>query len=89
MGKKDPDVKIAKHQLTDQSELDVLEEKLKMGRILFVKTKEFFARHEDNIVLLKDSFNRLRETCEKLGGSMARVDEDILVLSPFKNVQFY
>ncbi len=82
-------VQLIKRNLADKRDLDKIETELRAGKVLFLKTQEFFEQYENDVLTLKNSFNRLKQCCREVGGSMGRLDEEILVISPFEKIRFF
>ena len=58
---------------------------LSQGQILFIQTGKYFAQYQDDVVKLKDTMDQLRNICVRRGGSIGRVGENILVITPNKH----
>ena len=78
---------ISQRQLTDQNDLPQIENELKKGQILFLKTGQFFEQTE--VIKLKSTIDFLKKTCANLGGSIGRIGPDLLVLTPNENIKLY
>lgn len=81
-------IEIRKTSIEDALDLTVIEGDLRAGKILFLETKRFFAKYEEDILLLKKSIDSLQNLCLQAGGGVARIGEDILVLNPHPNISF-
>ncbi|MCF2141546.1 MAG: cell division protein SepF [Candidatus Lokiarchaeota archaeon] len=82
-------VYIRKLDLQDQRDLRQISENLAKNRILFVQTKKFFEQHQNDLITLKNTMNQLKQICLRNGGSIGRVGDDILVLTPNPNIKLY
>ena len=74
--------------LSNERDIVKIESQLRAGRILFIKTKDYFVNNSDNLLVLKNSLERIRDVCAEMGGSIARLDETILIASPHPNIKF-
>ncbi|WP_457557664.1 hypothetical protein [Candidatus Harpocratesius sp.] len=82
-------VYIRKLDLQDQRDLKQISDNLAKNRILFVQTKKFFEHHQNDLITLKNTMNQLKQICLHHGGSIGRVGDDILVLTPNPNIKLY
>ena len=82
-------ITITEYELTNQHELGQIEAKLQDGNILFVKTRNVFDLYQDEIVVLKNLFEKLQRVCNRYGGSMGRIGKNLLVLTPNKQIKLY
>lgn len=80
---------IKKMELRDNHDIKKISQNLSLNRILFVQTKLYFEQHRDDIIVLRDTMNQLKKICTQNGGSMGRIGEDILVLTPNENVKLF
>ncbi len=78
---------ISKQQIRDQSDLPQIISTLEKGKIVFLDTQPLFAKHSDDVAILKKTIDNLRHVVIRRGGSLGRVGKSILVLSPRKNVK--
>jgi SepF-like predicted cell division protein (DUF552 family) len=73
---------IERFQLNDQTDLPQIESNLRLGKILFIETNRFFAKYKDDIPTLRQTIERLHAVSNQVGGSIGRVGDDVLVLTP-------
>ncbi len=78
---------ISQRQLTDQKDLSQIENDLRGGQILFLKTSQYFEQTE--VIKLKTTIDFLKKTCANLGGSIGRIGSDLLVLTPNEKIKLY
>jgi SepF-like predicted cell division protein (DUF552 family) len=79
-------IEIKKTFIENVEDLARIEADIQAGRILFVETNRFFAKFDENILVLKQTFEKLHRICAACGGSMGRIGDDILVLSPNSHI---
>ncbi|MHA1775310.1 MAG: hypothetical protein DRO88_05095 [Promethearchaeia archaeon] len=84
-----PPVYIRKLELQDQRDLKHISENLAKNRILFVQTRLFFEQHQHDLITLKNTMNKLKQICMRHGGSVGRIGDDILVLTPNDQIKLY
>lgn len=82
-------VNISQLELNIKGDLSEITSQLLHNKILFVQTQKFFEYHQDNVVLLKNTMDQLKKICIKQGGSIGRIGDDILVISPNPNVKLF
>ena len=82
-------IQILQKELKINKNLTEIENGLKVGQILFVKTNKFFENFQDDVLTLKDTIDRLKKICERRNSSMGRIGNDILVISPKKITKQY
>ena len=80
---------ISQRQLTDQKDLLQIENDLRGGQILFLKTSKYFEQYQDEVIKLKTTMDFLKKTCANLGGSIGRIGPDLLVLTPNEKIKLY
>lgn len=80
---------ISQRQLTDQRDLSQIENDLKNGQILFLKTGQFFEQYQDEVIKLKSAIDQLKKICISFGGSIGRIGSDLLVLTPNEKIKLY
>ncbi|MHA1522335.1 MAG: hypothetical protein ACTSVZ_02540 [Promethearchaeota archaeon] len=82
-------VYIKKIELQDEHDFKKISKNLNQNRILFVQTKLYFESHRDDIITLRKTMNQLKQICLRNGGSMGRIGEDILVLTPNPQIRLF
>jgi len=80
---------ISQRQLTDQKDISQIENDLKNGQILFLKTGKYFEQYQDEVIKLKTTMDFLKKICMKIGGSIGRIGPDLLVLTPNEKIKLY
>lgn len=78
---------ISRHALEDQKDLSKIKSALEKGKILFLDTKPIFNKYQNNVMILKQTIDELRQIVLRKGGNIGRIGETILVLSPQKKVK--
>lgn len=78
---------IAKVQLHDQKDVPQIKLDLENGKILFIDTKPLFQKYSHDLLVLKKTIDELRQVVIRRGGSIGRVGESILVLSPSDSIK--
>ncbi|MHA1675112.1 MAG: hypothetical protein ACTSYI_15960 [Promethearchaeota archaeon] len=90
MDNRDSDlVYIKKIELRDEKDFKRINQNLAQNRILFIQTKLYFENHQEDLVTLRNTMNQLKQICLRNGGSMGRVGEDILVLTPNPQIRLF
>jgi SepF-like predicted cell division protein (DUF552 family) len=82
-------VYITKLDLRDERDLQQIARNLAQNRILFVQTKLYFEQHRDDLITLRNTMNQLKHICQKKGGSLGRIGDDILVMTPSPQIRLY
>src|SRR5271157_1601622 len=83
------DIFIKTRHLTDVVDLVRIEDDIRAGYVVFLETADFFDKYDQDIVQLKQSLDRLNALCRMQGGQIARVGEDILVLTPNSEITLF
>ena len=86
--KKNP-IFISQLELHDKADLQKIKFALDNGKLLFVDTKPIFGKYKQDVMVLKQTLENLRQVVIRRGGSMGRIGDSILVLSPTKNIKIY
>ena len=60
-------------------EIEKVQNALRDGKVVFLRIKEM---RDADINELKRSVDRLKKTCNAMGGDIAGVDEDVLIITP-------
>ncbi len=60
-------------------EIEKVQSALREGKVVFLRIKEM---RDADINELKRSVDRLKKTCNAMGGDIAGVDEDVLIITP-------
>lgn len=80
-----PHIQISQLELPLKQNLSEIEHFLSQGQVLFIQTGKYFAHYQDDVLKLKDTMDQLKKICIRRGGSMGRVGENILIITPHKN----
>ena len=80
---------ISQIKLQDKNDIQQIQVALEKGKVLFIDTKPLFGRYQQEVMVLKQTIEDLRQVVLRRGGSMGRIGESILVLSPSKNIKIY
>ena len=72
----------------DHHDLAQVQSELNHG-ILFLNTAPFFAKYQHDVLTLKNTIDELKKMVLRKGGSVGRIGENILVLSPRKDVKLF
>jgi hypothetical protein len=80
--------KIKAQKLTDLTDLIRIENDLLSGQLIFLQMADFFNKFDQDIVTLKETLDKMRDLTLKNGGSMARIGDEFLVLSPNASYMF-
>ena len=86
---KNPSFLISRQDLKDHHDLTYLQSELNHGNILFLNTSHFFAQFHHDVLTLKNTIDELKKMVLRKGGSVGRIGEHILVLSPRKDVKLF
>ena len=80
---------IAQNEIADLRDLPRVEAELQKGHIVLLKTESFFDLYQDDVVTLKKMVDQLRSIANRSGGNLARIDEDLLVITPNEAIKLY
>ncbi|TFF97590.1 MAG: cell division protein SepF [Promethearchaeota archaeon] len=78
---------IQKFDLTSLSEIKDVKTKLMDRKILILNVKELLKKKEFQVLELKAAIDELKSFLSKNGGSMGRIGEHILILTPNQHVR--
>jgi SepF-like predicted cell division protein (DUF552 family) len=73
----------------DHHDLAQVQSELNHGKLLFLNTTPFFAHYQNDVLALKNIIDELKKMVLRKGGSIGRVGENILILSPRKDVKLF
>ncbi|MHA1820728.1 MAG: cell division protein SepF [Promethearchaeota archaeon] len=64
-------------------------ENLKKGYIMILNAKPLLNQTTSSVLELKRSIEQLRGFCNELGGSIGRLGEDMLIITPDSKIRIY
>jgi SepF-like predicted cell division protein (DUF552 family) len=80
---------ISQNEIADLRDLPRVEAELQKGHIVLLKTESFFDLYQDDVVTLKKMVDQLRVIASRSGGGIARIDENVLVITPNEKIKIY
>jgi SepF-like predicted cell division protein (DUF552 family) len=78
---------IQKFDFTSLSQIKEIKSKLMDRKILILNVKELLNKEEFQVLELKEALDELKSFLHKNGGSMGRIGEHILILTPNSHVR--
>lgn len=81
-------IEIKRSQLDDTKDITTIETDLKAGKILFIDTARFFAKYQQDIPTCRQIVEKMQTITHRIGGSLGRIGETTLVLSPYSHIGF-
>jgi SepF-like predicted cell division protein (DUF552 family) len=89
MSKNNSYIYISQRDLSEEKELSQIETDLKGGKILLLNTEPFFELHQDNLVSLKNAMDQLKIMCSRVKGSIGRIGDNLLIITPNERIKLY
>jgi SepF-like predicted cell division protein (DUF552 family) len=81
-------IEIKRLQLEDTKDITTIETDLKAGKILFIDTARFFTKYQQDITICRQIIEKMQTMTRRVGGSLGRIGENTLILSPYSHIGF-